>query len=296
VSAGPVYSRRAALAAVEIRNRQNVTVQAVPVPWIYAASPGGPAGPAGPQGMPGEPGPPGQGLPGPPGPPGQDGSPGAAGQPGTPGTNGTNGAPGTNGTNGRTILSGTTNPTATVPAGQAQGDFYINTATNTLFGPRGASSWPSGVSLTGPQGPAGAAATIPDTYPRGRLAQVVSTANSAMAGNNSEQTWLTAPSFNTGGGRRVRASFQSFMGSAAANELGGLRLYDGTTMLTQVTTRFTAGGGGGQITVGGFWQGVPASGSRTFTLRVFTTTVGTGTTGIHNASYPAQLVIEDIGT
>jgi hypothetical protein len=36
------------------------------------------------------------------------------------------------------------------------GDFYINTTTNTLFGPKSGGAWPSGVSLVGPAGATGA--------------------------------------------------------------------------------------------------------------------------------------------
>ena len=36
------------------------------------------------------------------------------------------------------------------------GDFYINTATNFLFGPKAGGAWPPGVALVGPQGPPGA--------------------------------------------------------------------------------------------------------------------------------------------
>jgi hypothetical protein len=62
------------------------------------------------------------------------------------------GGAGTPGANGKSILNGTTNP------GQAtgvDGDFYINTTSNTFFGPKTSGVWPSGISLVGPQGPAG---------------------------------------------------------------------------------------------------------------------------------------------
>ena len=67
---------------------------------------------------------------------------------------GTMGAPGTPGPAGNTILSGAGNPTAGTGT---NGDFYINTATNTIFGPKAAGTWPSGVLLVGPTGAAGAA-------------------------------------------------------------------------------------------------------------------------------------------
>lgn len=60
------------------------------------------------------------------------------------------GPAGVNGEDGSAILSGGTNPTS--GTGQ-NGDFYINTSTNTLFGPKASGAWPAGVSLVGPAGP-----------------------------------------------------------------------------------------------------------------------------------------------
>lgn len=78
---------------------------------------------------------------------------GAAGTPGTPGTPGAQGAQGTPGANGRTVLNGIVDPTNQ----GVNGDFYINTLTSRIFGPKTGGVWPSpGVSLIGPPGPAGA--------------------------------------------------------------------------------------------------------------------------------------------
>ena len=55
---------------------------------------------------------------------------------------------GTDGTDGRTILSGEVDPTT---EGE-DGDFYLNTATSTLFGPKAAGTWPAGVLLKGADG------------------------------------------------------------------------------------------------------------------------------------------------
>lgn len=54
-----------------------------------------------------------------------------------------NGTNGTNGTNGNTILNGTVDPTSQ----GVNGDFYINTATNTIFGPKTGGAWGSGTPL-----------------------------------------------------------------------------------------------------------------------------------------------------
>ena len=106
------------------------------------AGPAGPPGPAGPQGP--------IGLTGPQGPAGTAGATGPAGAQGATGPAGPQGAPGTDG---RTILSGATSPS---PGDGVDGDFYLHTATSTLFGPKSAGAWPAtGMSLTGPAGPQG---------------------------------------------------------------------------------------------------------------------------------------------
>jgi hypothetical protein len=69
-------------------------------------------------------------------------------QTGPQGPQGTAGTNGTNGINGFTILNGGTNP-SNLSTG-INGDFYINTANYTFFGPKTAGAWPEGVSLVPP--------------------------------------------------------------------------------------------------------------------------------------------------
>jgi uncharacterized protein (TIGR02145 family) len=91
------------------------------------------------------------------GPQGATGAQGPIGLTGPAGATGPQGPIGAAGANGKTVINGSTNPAA--GTGQ-DGDFYINTATNTLFGPKVSGAWPLGVSLIGPigaTGPAGAA-------------------------------------------------------------------------------------------------------------------------------------------
>jgi hypothetical protein len=99
-----------------------------------------------------------QGPIGPAGPQGPQGIAGTQGPIGLTGATGSTGPQGVAGTNGTAVLNGTTNPLSTTGI---NGDFYINTATYTLFGPKASGAWPTGVSLvgptgaTGPQGPTG---------------------------------------------------------------------------------------------------------------------------------------------
>ena len=146
-----------------------------PVAGVNLVGPQGPAGPLGLTGLQGAQGPAGVqgiqgtiGTAGPAGPTGATGAAGsagpqgvagAAGQAGLQGAQGLQGVQGVKGSDGQTLvagsaaLSGTTNPTAGVGV---DGDFYVNTTTNMLFGPKAGGLWPGGsVSIIGPQGPQG---------------------------------------------------------------------------------------------------------------------------------------------
>jgi hypothetical protein len=118
------------------------------VPYaLYAAN--GTPGPKGDKGDTGVTGPQGlTGLTGPAGNTGAQGPIGLTGPAGSQGIQGPTGATGAAGVNGKMVLNGTTNPTNQ----GVDGDFYINTATNTLFGPKASGTWPSGISLVGSQG------------------------------------------------------------------------------------------------------------------------------------------------
>lgn len=84
--------------------------------------------------------------------------PGPQGISGTAGTNGTNG---TNGLDGQTVLNGTSAPSSGLGN---NGDFYINTTTSVMYGPKTSGSWGSSTSIVGPQGIQGIPGTsITDT-------------------------------------------------------------------------------------------------------------------------------------
>ncbi|MDW3211827.1 MAG: hypothetical protein R8N23_18300 [Reichenbachiella sp.] len=118
----------------------------------------GPAGPAGEQGIPGIIGPQGeQGIQGEIGPQGEQGIQGEVGPQGEQGIQGEQGEKGDSGEagiagiDGKTIHHGSVDPTSE----GSNGDFYINTTTNSIFGPKADDSWGAGTSLIGAQGPAG---------------------------------------------------------------------------------------------------------------------------------------------
>jgi hypothetical protein len=72
---------------------------------------------------------------------------GDTGAAGADGADGAAGADGADGADGKTVLNGAIDPTTE----GVDGDFYLNTATHTIFGPK-SGTWPAGVSLVGPAG------------------------------------------------------------------------------------------------------------------------------------------------
>jgi hypothetical protein len=61
------------------------------------------------------------------------------------------------GVDGKTVRSGSGAPAAELGV---DGDFYINTAANTLYGPKTTGAWGSATSLVGPQGESAASQAI----------------------------------------------------------------------------------------------------------------------------------------
>ncbi len=118
---------------------------------IGAQGPQGTIGTTGAQGAVGAQGP--QGVVGAPGPLGPQGTQGTQ---GNTGAQGTTGAQGVQGVAGFTILSGAGAP---APGLGVDGDFYIDTTNDTIYGPKTAGAWGAPTSLVGPQGPTGAQGT-----------------------------------------------------------------------------------------------------------------------------------------
>ena len=136
-----------------------------PTGWGSGVALVGPKGDQGLKGDKGDQGIPGiqgiQGLKGDQGPQGIQGPIGLTGSQGIQGLKGDKGdtgATGSTGSNGKTVLNGTSVPTVEIGS---EGDFYLKTDTNLLFGPKVAASggdptgWGSGVALIGPKGDQG---------------------------------------------------------------------------------------------------------------------------------------------
>lgn len=102
---------------------------------------------------------------------------------GDKGDTGNAGTAGTNGTNGKTLLNGIVVPTGAVGA---DGDFYINTATNLMYGPKAAGAWPAGFSVVGPQGIQGIQGTAGTAGTNGNTILTVGAAPAAGVGVNGD--------------------------------------------------------------------------------------------------------------
>ena len=84
---------------------------------------------------------------------------GATGAAGAAGAAGDDGAPGAAGADGKTVRNGTGAPSSGLGV---DGDFYIDTAADTIYGPKTAGAWGSATSIVGPAGATGPIA--PATY------------------------------------------------------------------------------------------------------------------------------------
>jgi hypothetical protein len=139
---------------------------------------------------------------------------------------GQQGSAGQNGANGFSILNGVVNPTV---GDGVNGDFFINTVTNFIFGPKTSGAWGSGTSLVGPAG-AAADGIILDYQP-----SVVDTPNTG---------WETLKTFTLpviGSGTEGLFRVVLSTGSFAENECNyRFRISDGT--LSTSTPAFGAVG------------------------------------------------------
>lgn len=113
---------------------------------------------------------------------GAKGSKGAKGDPGIPG------APGNSGKNGASVLSGTGVPSTTAGV---DGDFYIDTATYTFYGPKTSSGWGTSRELIGPAGLPGAAGGQGPMGPAGPPGAVGPVGPAGQNGTNSSMIWLS---------------------------------------------------------------------------------------------------------
>ncbi len=180
----------------------------------------GPAGATGSAGATGAAG--AQGAAGPAGPAGAQGPSGTTGATGPAGVAGATGATGAAGADGKTILNGTTAPSSGVGV---NGDFYINTATNTIFGPKAGGVWGGGTSLvgaTGAAGPAGANGTNGATGPAGAQGPAGPTGATGPAGSGGGTLDQAYDFGGAGAGKTITADSGPVIINASGTGTAGL--------------------------------------------------------------------------
>lgn len=151
---------------------------------------------------------------------------------------GTDGLDGTDGVDGNTILYGTAAPTTE----GVDGNFYIRTTTNFIYGPKAGGVWPSGTSLVGPAGTNGNSVRSGTGAPSGGLGVdgdfYIDTAALSFYGPKTAGAWGTPVSLGGGGG-----------GSVAVDE-EGTEVIATATRLNFVGSNVTVtDAGGGEATV-----------------------------------------------
>ena len=196
---------------------------------------------------------------------GATGAQGPIGLTGPQGATGPQGVAGTNGTNGNTVLNGTIAPTAAIGV---NGDFYINTTTKTIFGPKAAGVWPAtGTVLVGPAGTNGTNGINGNTVLNGTIVPTaaigvngdfyINTSTNTLFGPKAAGVWpATGTSLVGPAGSNASITMGAISGTSTAN---GATLTAGVLNLTPADAT-----NGGVITNG--TQTI--AGAKTFTSAV----------------------------
>jgi hypothetical protein len=170
---------------------------------------------------------------------------------------GTTGAAGTNGTNGNTVLNGTIAPTAGTGV---NGDFYINTTTKTIFGPKAAGVWPAnGTALVGATGAAGAQGI------QGIQGNSGAIGPQGPAGSNASITMGAISGTSTANGATLTSGVLSLTPADGTN--GGV-ITSGTQTIAgaKTFTNAVAGNNTATSTIAGFAANINAQIGATYTL------------------------------
>ena len=208
------------------------------------------------------------------------GAQGVAGTNGLPGAPGLPGKDGTNGKDGKTLWNGKVDP---VSALGSPGDMFINTVTNTLFGPKSVESgWPVGVSLVGPKGERGPTGATGATGSAGSAGATGPTGPAGPAGEaiGGEPTFTLSSSSET---RTVNTAATGFTISSTGGSItsfaisatpAGMSFNTSTGALTGTPT-FVSGATAYTITA----TSAAGYATRTFTLTVTAGVYTVGQTG-----------------
>lgn len=156
---------------------------------------------------------------------GADGADGADGATGATGSTGATGAAGAAGADGKTILNGSGAPGAGLGV---NGDFYLDTAANAIYGPKTGGAWGSGTSLIGPAGA--------DANPAKQLVFTMFGPAEAVTTGDGKAALLITPALN---GKNITAVYLALHGdlSTSGTPTAQLRRKRGETDVDVCSTR-----------------------------------------------------------
>jgi hypothetical protein len=162
---------------------------------------------------------------------------GPAGATGANGASGAAGPVGPAGENGTVIYSGTTAPSTST--GNI-GDFYLDLATGILYGPKSASGWGSGISITGAPGAAGSQIYSGSGAPATTLGNngdyYLDSTNYNLYGPKTASGWGTALSLK--GTANVIYSAWNYASNFRDTTFDGSKLEVGTLTATELTNTY----------------------------------------------------------
>ena len=201
---------------------------------------------------------------------------------GAAGSDGANGADGAAGIDGKTVLYGAVDPTSE----GNNGDFYINTSTHFIFGPKATGSWPSGTSLVGPTGAAGADGATGATGPAGAASVVTATSTTSRPVGTGSKTFSFPSAITNLGwsvGQKIRAVYDD------SNWMQGVITAVSSTDVT-ITVEYFKGSG-----TYAAWNLFIANGVNPYGI-VYTTASRSIGTGAKTFGIPGQFAMFDVGS
>ena len=145
---------------------------------------------------------------------------------------------GTPGANGKTVLNGSSAPTAGIGT---DGDYYLETTNTRLYGPKTAGAWGSYVGLVGPTGPTGAAGSATATPTD---VQIFSTSGTwtKPSGARYVEVFMWAGGGGGGGGRKGAAG--TTRGGGGGGGSGAYHEMKMSAVVLPATVSVTVGAGG----------------------------------------------------
>ena len=186
-----------------------------------------------------------------------------------------------------TILNGTVSPSSNLGN---NGDFYLNTANNTLYGPKNAGSWPStGVLLVGPQGVPGTSggnAELPKLSFDANYNLSILGSNTVSLADLNQSLSLADGILSISGPRNSKVDLKGLLGTGnGTGGLSSLSFLGGNGFLGTVTSPST----NPVLSLGTSVQGILAGNAGALTAAP---TTGTGAVVLSNSP---TLITPDIG-